>query len=150
MPTTIKPTANIAAALVFIVTLLTICTVLLAADEPIEHQLMTMTWNHPTNRTDSSKLPITELSHTILKWSCNGKTGTHRVKAPKNELVITRVQDKQTCVYTVKAVDKKGVESAWSKELSVTGPFKQPVKPEPPTWYNDLVDWMREHYQAAE
>lgn len=76
----------------------------------------TVTWTHPTQRTDNTALPVGEIKHTQVSWGPQGgpyTTGSVNVTAPANNTTVPRLTAGTRCyvAYTVDTQDRISVAS---------------------------------------
>ncbi len=88
---------------------------------------ITVSWVPPTENTDGSALPRSELSHYTVYWSCDtGKIGTMRVDEPNTSASLTgRLVG--NCEVEVDVTNVQGISSARSDIVPVLVRLPKPA-----------------------
>lgn len=87
----------------------------------------TISWEHPSQRTDNSPLPLSQIKHTQISWGVSGGPytgGTVNVPAPAATTILQRTLAGTRCyvAYTVDLQDRISVASSEACKTIVSPP----------------------------
>jgi hypothetical protein len=95
----------------------------------------TVTWTHPTTRTDGSALPASQIGSTKVEWgTCQGSSfgtaaGNASAAGAATSLVVPNLPAGTYC-FRAATIDTGGLQSGWSAVVSKVVPV---APPNPPT-----------------